>query len=106
MAHAPGTEILEFEDFELNPRARTLRRGAIPVTITSRAFEALVTLARNPGHVVEKEELIQTIWPDTVVEEGNLHQCVSALRRALGEKPDERRFIATIPGRGYSFIAA
>ena len=105
MEHAPATEILEFDDFELNPRARTLHRGGVPVTISSKVFEALIILVRNHGQVVDKDALMQTIWPDTAVEEGNLHQCVSSLRRALGERADERRFIATIPGRGYSFVA-
>ena len=74
--------------------------------ITAKVFDALVILATNHGRVVEKDDLLQKIWPDTVVEEGSLHHCVSALRKVLGEKADGRRFIATIPGRGYSFIPA
>lgn len=99
-------QVLEFEDFELDPRARSLRRNGQPIPITAKVFDALTVLARNHGRVVDKDELIRAIWPDTIVEEGNLHQCMSSLRRVLGEKSDERRFIATVPGRGYSFIPA
>jgi Tol biopolymer transport system component/DNA-binding winged helix-turn-helix (wHTH) protein len=97
-------QVLEFDDFELDLRARTLRRNGEPVAITAKVFDALAVLARHHGRVVEKDDLFRAIWPDTIVEEGNLHHCVSTLRRVLGEKPDERRFIATVPGRGYSFI--
>ena len=97
-------QILEFEDFELDPRGRSLKRGGRSVAITAKVFDALVVLAGNHGRVVEKDEMLQKIWPDTVVEEGNLHHCISTLRRTLGEKADERRYIATVPGRGYSFI--
>jgi len=99
-------QVLEFEDFELDARARSLRRNGQPIAITAKVFDALTVLARNHGRVVEKDELIRAIWPDTIVEEGNLHQCMSSLRLVLGEKSDERRFIATVPGRGYSFIPA
>jgi Tol biopolymer transport system component/DNA-binding winged helix-turn-helix (wHTH) protein len=104
MQQPEDRQVLEFEDFELDARARTLRRNGKTVAITSKVLDALVVLASNHGRVVDKDELLRRIWPDTVVEEGNLHHCVSTLRRVLGEKPDERRFIATVPGRGYSFV--
>ena len=98
-------EVLAFDDFELNLRARTLRKNGQNVPLSAKVYDTLAVLAKNHGRVVEKDELLRSIWPDTVVEEGNLHHYVSALRRVLGEKPDERRYIATVPGRGYSFVA-
>jgi DNA-binding winged helix-turn-helix (wHTH) protein/TolB-like protein/Tfp pilus assembly protein PilF len=76
-----------------------------PIPLKAKAFETLVYLVENSGRVVERDELLSALWPDTVVEENNLTQHISALRRALGEKPDDHRYIATIPGRGYKFVA-
>src|SRR5687768_1374487 len=70
-----------------------------------KAFDILLYLVRRAGVVVEKDELMSSIWPDTIVEENNLTQNISALRRILGEKHRENRFIATVPGRGYKFVA-
>ena len=63
-------------------------------------------MAKNQGEVVEKEDLMRVVWADTIVEENNLTQSISAIRRALGERPDEHRFVVTVPGRGYKFVAA
>ena len=76
------------------------------VTLPSRAFELLVYFLRHPGELLDKDRLMAAVWPDTVVEENNLNQCVGALRKALGETPGERRFLVTEPGRGYRFVAA
>src|SRR5688572_17386284 len=70
-----------------------------------KAFEILLYLVRRADQVVEKDEILEAVWPDTIVEENNLTQNISALRRALGEKHRENRFIATVPGRGYKFVA-
>lgn len=95
-----------FEDFRLDPVKRLLfdERGEL-VPLMPKAVEILLYLLRNAGKVVEKDELMSEIWPDTIVEENNLTQNISALRRALGEKHRENRFIATVPGRGYKFVA-
>src|SRR5262245_62926627 len=76
-----------------------------PIAVTSRAFDTLLHFVRNPGRLVPKRELMDAVWGDSVIEENNLAQTISTLRQLLGEKPDEHRFIVTIPGKGYRFIA-
>jgi TolB-like protein/DNA-binding winged helix-turn-helix (wHTH) protein len=99
--------IYEFGDFELDARRRVLvsRADGQQVNITGRVLEALVHLVERPGQLVEKNALIEALWPHVVVEEGNLTQTIHTLRRVLGEKPGEHRYIATVPGRGYRFVA-
>jgi TolB-like protein/DNA-binding winged helix-turn-helix (wHTH) protein/tetratricopeptide (TPR) repeat protein len=99
--------IYEFGDFELDARRRVLvsRADGQQVDITGRVLEALVYLVERPGQLVDKKMLIEALWPHVVVEEGNLTQTIHALRRVLGEKPGEHRYIATVPGRGYRFVA-
>jgi DNA-binding winged helix-turn-helix (wHTH) protein/Flp pilus assembly protein TadD len=80
-------------------------RDESPVTLNRRAFDVLLYLVQHPGRAVTKEELLQSVWPETHVEENNLTQSISALRKALEEKPGANGFIATLPGRGYQFIA-
>src|SRR5688572_16736808 len=75
------------------------------IHLMPKAYEILVYLVANSGRVVDKEELMSAVWPDTAVEENNLTQNISAIRRQLGEKHRENRFIATVPGRGYKFVA-
>ena len=95
-----------FGPFELHPDSRLLLRGGAPVPLTLKVLETLLFLVENRSRVLSKDELLAALWPDTVVEEANLAQNVSTLRKALGEGPKDRRYIATIPGRGYSFVAA
>jgi DNA-binding winged helix-turn-helix (wHTH) protein/TolB-like protein len=99
-------QIYEFEGFRIDS-AKRLLSGADgrPEPLMPKAFDLLVYLAANAGRVVDKDELMSAIWPDTVVEENNLTQNISALRRVLGERHRENRFIATVPGRGYKFVA-
>jgi TolB-like protein/DNA-binding winged helix-turn-helix (wHTH) protein len=73
------------------------------VTLTSRAFETLLVLVERSERVVSKDELMQALWPDSFVEESNLTQHISILRKALGETPQDHRYILTFPGRGYRF---
>ena len=80
-------------------------RDDSPVTLSRRAFDVLLYLVQNPGRVVTKEELLRSVWPDASVDENSLMQSVSALRKALGERPGANKFITTLPGRGYQFIA-
>lgn len=95
-----------FEGFRIDTGKRLVySESGEPLPLKAKAFETLVYLVKNSGRVVERDELLSALWPDTVVEENNLTQHISALRRALGEKPDDHRYIATIPGRGYKFVA-
>ena len=97
--------IYRFENFELDPVKRVLVRNGEVVSLTPKRLEILLVLVRNSGRVVDKDELMSEVWPDTIVEESNLTHNVSAVRKALGEKPGEHRFIVTIPGQGYRFVA-
>jgi serine/threonine-protein kinase len=82
-----------------------LREHGEEIPLMPKAFDTLDYLVAHSGKVVEKDELMSAVWQDRIVEENNLAQNISALRRALGEKHRENRFIATIPGRGYKFVA-
>ena len=97
-------ELYDFGDFRLDASRRLLLRNAEPVPLTSKALETLLVLVRNRERVLIKEEMVGILWPDSFVEEVNLAQNISALRKALGESPGENRLIATIPGRGYRFV--
>ena len=91
-----------FDEFELSRSRRTLLRNGQLVSLLPKTFEVLSYLVENPGRVVPKEELLKTAWPESFVEENNLTQHISLLRKALG---DRSGFIVTIPGRGYQFTA-
>src|SRR5437868_10575279 len=94
-----------FGPFRLLAAERLLLEGAQPVRLGSRAFDILATLLQRPGEVIGKDELISLTWPKTFVDDANLKIQISALRRALGDGQGGRRYIATIPGRGYKFVA-
>jgi DNA-binding winged helix-turn-helix (wHTH) protein/Tfp pilus assembly protein PilF len=93
-----------FDDFCVDVASRALSRGGIPVPLTPRAFDTLLQLLARHGEVVGKDELMQAVWLTRVVEENNLNQAISALRRALGERRGEHRYVLTVPGRGYRFV--
>jgi DNA-binding winged helix-turn-helix (wHTH) protein/tetratricopeptide (TPR) repeat protein len=96
--------IYEFGDYRLDAGKLLLSRAGELVPLTPKVFDTLLALVKRKGEVLAKEELLRTIWPDTIVEENNLNQNISTLRRILGESCGENRFIATVPGRGYRFI--
>jgi DNA-binding winged helix-turn-helix (wHTH) protein/Tfp pilus assembly protein PilF len=96
--------IFRFGEFQIDALARTLRREKELVTLNRRAFDVLLYLAQNPGRVVSRDELLKNAWPDTFVDENSLAQSISALRRALDEKPGDNSYIVTLPGRGYQFV--
>src|SRR6266699_6074302 len=96
---------ISFGSFRLLPSQRLLLEGDQPVRLGSRALDILAVLAENAGRLVPKEELIARVWPKVFVEESNLKIQVSALRRALGDGQGGYRYVVTIPGRGYNFIA-
>lgn len=83
-----------------------LLRGEERVWLSPRNFNLLVKLVENAGHLLTKETLVNEVWEGSFVEEGNLNRTISNLRKALGEKPNENRFIETIPRVGYRFVAA
>ncbi|HXD34816.1 MAG TPA: winged helix-turn-helix domain-containing protein [Pyrinomonadaceae bacterium] len=96
----------EFGRFRLDAGERVLRRDRELVPLTPKVFDILLALVERGGHLVEKDDLMKRVWPDTFVEEGNLTQNVSMLRKALGENPGSPQFIETVARRGYRFVAA
>lgn len=97
-----GKRVLRFGRFRLDPEEGALFLDNSVVSLTPKTFQTLLFLAENHGRIVEKDELIKRIWPDTVVEEGNLSFNVHQARKALGGHAEE--FIATVPRRGYRFV--
>jgi DNA-binding winged helix-turn-helix (wHTH) protein/TolB-like protein/tetratricopeptide (TPR) repeat protein len=102
----PQPQIYEFGDFRLDVSRRllTARDGRV-VPLTPKPFETLLYLVRHGGALLGKDELMRAVWPDAAVEENNLSQSISALRRALGERPGQHRYIATVQGHGFRFVA-
>jgi predicted ATPase/DNA-binding winged helix-turn-helix (wHTH) protein len=96
---------VSFGPYRLLVARRLLLEGDKPVRLGSRAFDILTALIERAGEVVSKEELIARAWPATYVEEANLKIQVSALRRALGDGQGDNRYVATVVGRGYNFVA-
>src|SRR6188474_842503 len=101
----PPSQIYEFGDYRLDSEKRFLWQNGAPVSLTPRVFDTLLFMVEHPNGVLDKERLMEAIWPDSIVEENNLTQNISALRRALGETPGSRHYIVTVPGRGYRFVA-
>jgi TolB-like protein/DNA-binding winged helix-turn-helix (wHTH) protein/Tfp pilus assembly protein PilF len=100
------SDIYEFGDFRLDAVKRLVaRRTGAPVPLTPRVFDTLLYLVQHSGGVLDKERLMEAVWPDSIVEENNLSQNISSLRRILGESPGSHRYIVTVPGRGYRFVA-
>jgi DNA-binding winged helix-turn-helix (wHTH) protein/TolB-like protein len=97
--------LYRFGQFALDSRKRTLSRANSPVALTAKAFDVLLFLAQHPNRLVTKEELLQAVWGDTFVEEGNLAQYISHLRRALSDVSEHARLIVTIARKGYQFTA-
>ena len=99
----PDGYLYRFGPFALDSRKRTLSRADLPVSLTPKAFDVLLFLAQNPNRLVTKEELLQAVWGDTFVEEGNLTQYIYYLRKALGDNSEDARLIVTIARKGYQF---
>ena len=98
------SNLYAFGEFCMDPQNRVLRLREEPVALTPKAFEVLLLLVQHSGQIVSKDELMQTVWPDSFVEESNLTQTVFMLRKALGETANQR-YILTVQGRGYRFAA-
>jgi DNA-binding winged helix-turn-helix (wHTH) protein len=97
-------QFFEFGPFRLDPTRRLLFRQDQVVPLTPKVLHTLLVLVENSGRVVSKDELMKAVWPDTFVEEGNLTQNISTLRKVLGENPGEHTYIETVPKQGYRFI--
>ena len=100
-----GGYLYVFGEFALDSRKRTLFSADSPVTLTPKAFDVLLFLVNNPNRLVTKEELLQAVWGETFVEEGNLTQYISHLRKALRDNSEDTRLIVTIARKGYQFTA-
>ena len=98
-------EIYEFGPFRLEVKERRLLRDGQPVQLRAKVLDTLRVLVQNHGKLVGKDELMQAVWPDTVVEEGNLAHNLTVLRKALGDKETGKQHVETVPGQGYRFIA-
>jgi DNA-binding winged helix-turn-helix (wHTH) protein len=97
--------VYRFGGFELQPGERRLLRGREPVILTPKAFDGLTLLVERAGHVIDKDELLKTLWPSRFVLESNLTKHISMLRKALEGSEEGGRFIETVPKIGYRFIA-
>jgi len=96
----------QFDEFELHPSQGVLSRAGVRVPLMPKPLATLLVLVEHAGDTVSKDDLLSEVWPDTAVEENNLTQSISTLRKVLGEKRGENRYIATEPGNGYRFVAA
>src|SRR5258708_7140413 len=105
-ATAEHVEKYQFDGFELFPKQRALWRDGVRVALMPKPLDTLILLVERAGVTVLKEDLFARIWNGAAVEENNLTQSISTLRKALGEKRGENRYIITDPGRGYRFVAA
>jgi DNA-binding winged helix-turn-helix (wHTH) protein/Tfp pilus assembly protein PilF len=100
-ANQGGKELYEFGPFRVDAEKEILLRAGDPVPLTPKTFQILLVLVRHSKELVTKDDLMQTVWPDTFVEEANLSRNIFMLRKALGESPQDHRYIVTVPGRGY-----
>src|SRR5246127_4551346 len=98
-------DVICFGPFRLSVTERVLEKEGVRVRLGSRALDILIALVERPGAVVTKKELFSRVWPDLVVDEGNLRYHVSALRKALGEGRSGGRYVTNVSGRGYCFVA-
>jgi predicted ATPase/DNA-binding winged helix-turn-helix (wHTH) protein len=98
------TEIWSFDQFRLSPKERWIERSGVRLDFGGRTFDVLLALMDRAGEVVSKRDLLNRVWPDTLVEEVSLRVQIATLRKALDDSKDSNRFIANVPGKGYSFI--
>ena len=98
-------QLYEFGPFCLDAAEHTLLRDGRPIPLRPKVFDILLVLVENRGHLVDKEQLMTSVWPEQFVEEGNINKNISMLRQALGESDSGHKFIETVPKRGYRFVA-
>jgi DNA-binding winged helix-turn-helix (wHTH) protein/Flp pilus assembly protein TadD len=105
MSERDGSQVYEMGEFRVDAAQRRLfTKSGARVSLSSRAFELLLYLVRHPGELLDKNQLMDAVWPNTAVEENNLNQSISALRKALGERPGDHKYLVTEPGRGYRLV--
>src|SRR5262245_22164113 len=105
MQTAPA-HVYEFGAFQLDTAERLLRQlDGTPVLLTPRVFKTLLYMVEHHNAVLDKERIMEAVWPDSIVEENNLAQAISKLRHVFGETPASESYIVTVPGRGYRFAA-
>src|SRR5262245_59223912 len=97
--------LYEFGSFRLDAAERLLSRDGEAVPLSPKAFDLLLALVERQGRLIEKDELMKLVWPDTFVEEANLSYTISLIRKALGPDAEPQQFIETVPKHGYRFIA-
>jgi len=105
MQTSRNQDLYVFQGFQVDVVRRQLRQNGKLVPLTSKAFETLLYLIERTGETVSKTDLMNAVWNDVAVEENNLTQQISTLRKAFNERPDDHRFIVTIPRQGYCFVA-
>src|SRR6185295_14623622 len=105
MMNRPGRRFYLFDGFRVDVNERLLFKDNREVTLTPKVFDTLLVLIENSNHVLTKKELMRQVWPDSFVEENNLAQNISILRKALGEGKEGEQYIQTVPKRGYRFVA-
>ena len=105
MSDSDSRVVYEFGSYRADPLTRRLYGDGEQLALTPKAFETLLVLIAKRGEVVLKNDLIDAVWAETAVEENNLTQQIAALRRTFGERAGDHRFIVTVPGKGYSFVA-
>src|SRR3954471_18254028 len=97
--------VFEFGPFRLDLAERLLTRNEEQIHLPPKAFDSLVELVKHSGHLLDKDELLSSVWPGTFVQESNLAQHISVLRKALHDGENGCRYIETVPRRGYRFVA-
>jgi len=102
----PEKRVYEFGPFRLDPAEHVLLRDGERVPLRPKEFAVLLTLVGNHRHLLTKEELLEAVWPDQFIEEGNLNRQISTLRRVLGDTSDEPQYVQTVPKVGYRFVAS
>lgn len=106
MEAAKASQQYETGGFRIDAAQRVLRSAdGARIALSSRAFDLLLFFVRHPGELLDKDRLMAAVWPGRVVEENNLNQCITALRKAFGESAGDHRFLVNEPGRGYRFVA-
>src|SRR5579863_7130482 len=97
--------VLAFGPYRIDREQRLLTKGRDVIPLAPKVFDTLLTLAESGGRLVEKQNLIDKVWPDAFVEEGSLTRNISTLRKAIGESSQDQKYIVTVPKRGYRFVA-
>jgi DNA-binding winged helix-turn-helix (wHTH) protein len=98
-------ELVSFGPFSLDTARRLLSKDGVPVVLSARTFDTLIALLSRPNEAISKRDLLAKVWPDVIVEEGSLRFHIAALRKALGDGKGGARYITTLAGRGYCFVA-